>query len=310
MKEAYFEFQFPRDNLYLSIFSHKIMNYRYHWHPTDYELNILLSGTQEYFLDTKAYTLSENDVILLPPGIGHASHSWDGSACSLVIHFSKTAFKPYVKKGYMLDFPKCRSSKEIQQEPGFSRLRFYAAQIMLAAQSGETYSQLEIKASMELLISTLGSMFSPQVIKAPDEEAERHQETVKKLLSYIEAHYREKLTLEELAESVQYNRTYLSTLFRNTVGVNFYEYLMRVRFQKALSELAETNKNLTDIALDNGFSDLKSFNARFRSVLHCMPSEYRAKLNPAYIMPAEQRNFISWEEPHLKNKLLEYAHLG
>ncbi len=94
------------------------------------------------------------------------------------------------------------------------------------------------------------------------------------------------------------------------MGVNFYEYLMRVRFQKALSELAETNKNLTDIALDNGFSDLKSFNARFRSVLHCMPSEYRAKLNPAYIMPAEQRNFISWEEPHLKNKLLEYAHLG
>lgn len=42
MKEAYFEFQFPRDNLYLSIFSHKIMNYRYHWHPTDYELNIVV----------------------------------------------------------------------------------------------------------------------------------------------------------------------------------------------------------------------------------------------------------------------------
>ena len=61
MKEAYFEFQFPRDNLYLSIFSHKIMNYRYHWHPTDYELNILLN------MDKK-----ENEIVGGEPDEGEA----------------------------------------------------------------------------------------------------------------------------------------------------------------------------------------------------------------------------------------------
>ena len=44
------------------------------------------------------------------------------------------------------------------------------------------------------------------------------------------------------------------------VGINFHEYLTRVRFQHALADLAMTSDSLTDIALRNGFADLKTFN--------------------------------------------------
>lgn len=61
--------------------------------------------------------------------------------------------------------------------------------------------------------------------------------------------------------------------------MNFHEYLSRVRFQHALNDLALTKDGLTDIALRNGFADLKTFNARFRATLHRTPTEYRAQLS-------------------------------
>ena len=59
--------------------------------------------------------------------------------------------------------------------------------------------------------------------------------TMRLLLTYVEEHYAEKLALEDLADYAQYNRTYISTLFKQMVGINFHEYLTSsVRFQHAL----------------------------------------------------------------------------
>ena len=128
-------------------------------------------------------------------------------------------------------------------------------------------------------------------------EDEQRRSAIRRLLAYIEEHYAEKLTLENLADFAQYNRTYVSTLFKQVVGVNFHEYLSRVRFQHALSDLALTNDGLTDIALRNGFADLKTFNARFRSTLHRTPTEYRAQLSPDRVMRVDSRKFLPSEDP-------------
>ena len=108
----------------------------------------------------------------------------------------------------------------------------------------------------------------------------------------------------------QYNRTYVSTLFKQIVGINFYEYLTRVRFQHALNDLAITNDNLTDIALRNGFADLKTFNARFRATLQRTPAEYRASLSPDRVVDGMTRRFLAPDDPILQKKLAEYTHIG
>ncbi len=58
---------------------------------------------------------------------------------------------------------------------------------------------------------------------------------------------------------------------KQMVGINFHEYLTRVRFQHALNDLTYTRDNLTDIALKNGFPDLKTLTARFRSTSSALP---------------------------------------
>lgn len=310
MEEAYFSLQWPRDNLFVSGFAHEIMNYRYHWHPDEYELNILLCGSQEFCRGSQTHSLNADDVILVEPGIGHASFGQYANTRALVLHFSASAFKPYAHKGYTYRFSDILSTAESRNDPRYCRIRFYTAQIYQAVQTGGTFAQLTAKASFELLLATFCTMFETQMVKAVPEQDVQRQQTIRGLINYMEQHYTEKITLEELSEFSQYNRTYISTLFKNTIGVNFYEYLTRLRFQHALWELSTTAKNLTEIALDNGFPDLKSFNARFRDTFHRTPAEYRALLSPERVI-AEQgrRNLISCDDPLLQCKLKEYLRL-
>jgi len=306
MEAARYDWQWPRDGLSMDCFAHEIMNYRYHWHQDQYELNILLNGSQEFCVGKTTARLLEDDVILIPPGTGHASFAQQANTRALVLHFSASAFRPFVKKGTRYLFPSCVSTGSTRNDSRFRRIRFYVAQIFGAAYRKSPYSQLRAKASLELLLATLCEQFQPQVVHIP-EENDPHQAAVARLIHYIEAHYAEKITLEDMAAYSQYNRTYISTLFKNTVGVNFYEYLTRVRFQHALFELASTGKTLTDIALDNGFSDLKSFNAKFKEILGRSPAEYRAQLSPDMVFPEKEgRRYISQDDPLIQRKLAEY----
>ena len=56
-----------------SSWQNDVFNYRYHWHEDEYELNILLHGRQECCRGSENFHLDVDDVILVPPGVGHAS---------------------------------------------------------------------------------------------------------------------------------------------------------------------------------------------------------------------------------------------
>ena len=214
-----------------------------------------------------------------------------------------------LKKGGVYHFPSCLSNAGTHTEERYRHIRFYASQIFMLMQQNSPYAQLAVKASLDLLLVILCTEFEPQRLNEMPEDEQRRS-AIRRLLAYIEEHYAEKLTLENLADFAQYNRTYVSTLFKQVVGVNFHEYLSRVRFQHALSDLALTNDGLTDIALRNGFADLKTFNARFRSTLHRTPTEYRAQLSPDRVMRIDSRKFLPSEDPILQAKLRAYLKVG
>jgi len=299
-----FELQWPRDNLFVDCFAHEVLNYRYHWHQEEYELSILLHGSQEFCRGEEKFLLEEDDVLLVNLGVGHASFALQPNTRALVLHFSSAAFRPYVKKGRVLRFSGFRTPDGSWDESARRMVRFCAAQVYRAASQSVPYARLSARAGMEQLMSVLCTRCGPQEVKLLSEQ-EDQQELVRRLIGYIEAHYAEKLTLEDLASFSQYNRTYISTLFKQTVGVNFYEYLTRLRFQCALLDMGESSASLTDIALANGFSDLKSFSKRFRETFGRSPAEYRAMLEDGRVLGRERR-FIPPSDQIVARKLNEY----
>lgn len=309
MEETNYEMDLPRENIHLRCFAHSIMNYRYHWHPDEYELSIVLQGTQAYCRGTETHALQEDDLILTAPGNGHASMRQQPETRAMVLHFPAGALKFLSKKGYIYQFPSCLSDQSNRYEDRFCRIRFYVSQIWQAVERGGTYAQLSTKANLELLLITLFTDFGPQQFNLISEDDKRRA-SMRLLLTYVEDHYAEKLALEDLADYAQYNRTYVSTLFKQMVGINFHEYLTRVRFQHALNDLTYTTENLTDIALKNGFPDLKTLTARFRSTLQRTPAEYRAALKPEEVLREKQRQFLDPGDTVLRQKLKQYTQVG
>ncbi len=309
MSQLNFQMQWPRDNLYIHCFVHELVYYRYHWHPEEYELNILLSGRLDYCRGLGTHPLSQDDVALVSPGVGHASFAHRPNTRALVIRFSAAAFKPFVKKGCRLEFPECLSTPETRDQERYRLLRFYAGQVLEAGHIAGPVGQLRAKAAMEMILVTLVTLFQPREAAAASEQDEGQKQLMGRLTAYMEKNYAQKLTLEDLAGEVQYNRTYISTLFKNTLGINFHEHLTRIRFQNALTELATTDKTLTQIAMDNGFSDLKSMNKFFKSVLHRTPAEYRLQLGPDFVRKRQDdRLYLSASDPLVAEKIDRYVH--
>lgn len=310
MEFANYQLDWPRENLSVRCFVHDVFNYRYHWHEDEYELNILLHGRQECCRGSENFHLDVDDVILVPPGVGHASMGSQVDTIAFVLHFSASAFKPLLKKAGIYDFRPAAPTKTTRDEPRLPppAVLCQPGSSSLPSRAGP-YAQLGVKASLELLLLALCTEFSPTLLNTMPEDEQRRA-AVRRLLAYVSDHYAEKLTLENLADYAQYNRTYISTLFKQIVGINFHEYLTRVRFQHALIDLALTTDSLTDIALRNGFADLKTFNARFRTTLQRTPAEYRAQLCPERVVGGMQRKYLPCDDPLLQRKLREYLQVG
>ncbi len=304
MNDGYYEAKWPKENLYINCFVHEVLNFRYHWHPDDFELNILLKGQQYFCRGKESFPLEAGDVVLVDPNIGHASYGQTQNTTALVLHFSSKMLKQFVSKGNTLSFYSCCSDADSKNTPRYKRIRSYASNLILALSSEDQFSQFTARSCLDMLVSTLCNEFAPNEISSIPEIDEDTQKIMRIIMSYIEENYAEKITLEDIAAMTQYNRTYISTLFHRSVGISFYDYLMRVRLQNATKDLALTDKGLTDIALSNGFSDLKSFNKRFKELLKCLPSEYRTKVldtPPEY--EYSHRKYIPCSDPEIKQLL-------
>lgn len=115
------------------------------------------------------------------------------------------------------------------------------------------------------------------LIPKTDEDftAEKNLARLSEIISYLEEHYTEKLSLQILADRLHINYYYLSHFFKNTAGISFQDYLNNLRVDKSLPLLAEADNNITDIALDSGFSNIKAYTKAFREKFGMLPSAYR-----------------------------------
>lgn len=94
------------------------------------------------------------------------------------------------------------------------------------------------------------------------------------LLCYVEEHYRENITIREIAREIGFNESYLSRYFHGTTGMNFRRYLNQYRVDYARRMIASGEKKISDIALESGFQNIRSFNRAFRDAMGESPSGY------------------------------------
>lgn len=95
------------------------------------------------------------------------------------------------------------------------------------------------------------------------------------ILGYIDAHYKEPLSLDRLAEEAGVSRFHFVRLFKERVGITPHRYLIKIRMDAAASLLTGTNLSVLDIALECGYQSQAHFSTAFQSHFFHSPSSYR-----------------------------------
>lgn len=104
---------------------------------------------------------------------------------------------------------------------------------------------------------------------------------LRRILEYLNLHYREEVSRRELAKAVGYNESYVSHLFSQTMGVSIPAYIRSLRLEDACLQLRQTDRTIARIAEDLGFGSIRNFNRLFREHIGMIPSRYRASQSPS-----------------------------
>lgn len=102
--------------------------------------------------------------------------------------------------------------------------------------------------------------------------------------AYVDEHFREPITLKDVAEACYVNAAYLGRCFQKATGTSFRQYLANLRIEEAKRLLLQTDKKVYEIAAQVGFAESKYFVVKFTESAGCSPAEYRKQ----YLHKAEK----------------------
>jgi len=95
------------------------------------------------------------------------------------------------------------------------------------------------------------------------------------LIYYINTHYMEKLTLNELSKQYYFNSNYLCLLFKKHLNTSFSNYIFEIRMEKAKELLLDYRYSVSDVAQKVGYSEYSYFNRSFKKYFGITPSAFK-----------------------------------
>ncbi len=119
------------------------------------------------------------------------------------------------------------------------------------------------------------SMVSNQILV---QQAHAEPPVITRAKDYIAQHQTEEMSLGQVAKAVNTSTFYFCKLFKKHTGINFTDYLSRVRIERAKNLLLNRNLRVSEIAYEVGFQSLTHFNRVFKRILGQAPTEYRRQL--------------------------------
>ena len=242
--------------------SHESKTYNFPAHFHNFlEVAYCFSGRQNVKVGETVYTLSGGDAILIFPNTAHEyiAHPAGDAPTEVLALICNTkllaeSMPDIVTKSTLSPF--------IEQ----SRIPENACLAFEKILSAKT--EPELLGWTYILLSALLEVIELSPLKG-------NLELPQRVIAYIDANFKENLTIEHLASVFGYHPSYIAHLFCDQLKMPFRTYLGAVRSEYAAAEIRTTDKSLTEIAYDAGFGSLNTFCRCFKKHFGMTPSEYK-----------------------------------
>ena len=239
----------------------------YHYHDW-YELYYITEGSVVYRMKHNNYFIEQGGWIFVSPKMNHKSIYSSANSTRYLFNFSKdyinsslypkidqlimhTAFNPSPQTAAYLDDIVNRTYNEFQN-PSDLAYEFYKCYLF------------------EILAALL-----KDANKKPLGENKNNNFIIENTITYINNHFSEKINLQDLADINYVTPNYLSRLFKQTTGINLFEYLQTIRLNHSKILLITTSDPIALIAEKCGFSDPNYFSYTFKKMESTSPLQYR-----------------------------------
>lgn len=278
MGEMYYTWKSHKRDIDVKQYVYYIGSYHYNWHDA-MELLMVLKGEIEVSINGENHILEEDDMIIINSNLGHATLAREANSIAMVIHLDPIYFSSYYNDYQLLEFD-CLSNTKNRNKESFKAIRNLVGGMIQFIGSNTPTEKLYFESMLHQFTASLVRYFPPKEITSTEMASNKKKnEVVNKIIKYIDKNYKNKISLEELSNVFGYNKSYISQIVKLNLGINFYEYLTRIRLREATYALANLEEKISDIALTYGFSDVKAFNTAFKGSFGKTPSEYRKQLS-------------------------------
>jgi AraC-like DNA-binding protein len=251
---------------------------RVHSHK-NYELNFILSGSGKRIVGNNISSFEKGDLVLMAPNLPHC---WEilttddntPPSC-IVIHF----YEDLITSDFF-NKPELEGIVDLLKKAE-AGIFFYGKIIekvksILKKQTEQKglKSYISLLAIFDLLINCDNREYLSK-IPIGVSEIDKDFKQINLIYEYVFQNIQEEVKLGEAAVLLNMAPGSFCRFFRKKTKLTFMEYVIRVRVNYAAKMLAETNKQITAIGYECGYSNLANFNHYFKKIMGKTPSEYR-----------------------------------
>ena len=222
------------------------------------------------------YALNAQDVLIVPPRKMHKIiYPERQNYIRYVFYFTQDhiekAFSPSMVTKALLLIKDQAFQKVSLSLPEFIRMNVLFRNMYEHRKEMNPKNLYLLTAYSSVILQELYFIFT----KHPAKVQSRELTPVEKILKYINNHYSENITLEDLEEKFFLNKSYICRIFRNTMGISLINYVQHKRILEAQQLLLSTDESIINISLECGFSNIQHFYRVFKKVTTLTPNEYR-----------------------------------
>ena len=270
---------FPFLVSYQKLSEYESGSFMWHWHP-EIEITYVRKGTMCYKVNNLVYHLKEGDIVFNNSGALHSGTMENQEDCTYI----PVTFDPRLIYGF---FQSTINSKYVdpviqdsllpaicidQSEPWHRPFREYLLRIIALDEKKPDFYELDITICLQsmwrLLLEHI--TYEPQASRENSLEYDR----IKKILSYIEDNYQNKITLNDIAGHIHLCESECTRLFKRHMNTTLFAFLQEYRIERSL-EFLQSGEPVSTVALNTGFSDPNYYSKVFAKIKGCSPREYR-----------------------------------
>ncbi len=282
--QAYEVTDFQRNFEIDRILTSDMQQWGLHIHSTHYEVLVFIQGNVDFWIEGRRKKLEYGDIVIVNPQEIHRIYRHDDSAYErIVIHMSDSMLKDmstaqtnllsvfHKNKAHILHFSEEEMELFMSNQQQMRKLwkkKEFGADLL-----GEAWLQI-------LLVQISQKM---RQVEEGAGEFEFATGLVGEALEYVNTHMTKDISVQDVADTLNVSRSYLSHAFKKSTGYGLWNYVISKRLVYAQKLLAE-GASVTEACYASGFRDYAHFIKSFTKAFGCSPKQYGKEDSDAYMM--------------------------